>query len=194
MKEIWKDIPEYEELYQISNLGRVRSKDRLIKVNCQNNSHVKRPFFYYVYPGRIIKLQTNKFGYTTVFLNKGGKQKGFFVHRLVIKTFNPILNDSDYQVNHIDENKESNSLNNLEWCTAKENINHGTCIQRRVEKQKITNRRRKPVISIDESGNEKEYLSAWDASRKIGAFQSNIWKAIHNGKKCNGYYWKYKEE
>lgn len=40
----------------------------------------------------------------------------------------------------------------------------------------------------------KEYLSAWDASRKIGAFQSNIWKAIHNGKKCNGYYWKYKEE
>lgn len=42
MKEIWKDIPEYEELYQISNLGRVRSKDRLIKVNCQNNSHVKR--------------------------------------------------------------------------------------------------------------------------------------------------------
>lgn len=102
MKEIWKDIPEYEELYQISNLGRVRSKDRLIKVNCQNNSHVKRPFFYYVYPGRIIKLQTNKFGYTTVFLNKGGKQ--------------------------------------------------------------------------------------------IGAFQSNIWKAIHNGKKCNGYYWKYKEE
>lgn len=112
MKEIWKDIPEYEELYQISNLGGVRSKDRLI----------------------------------------------------------------------------------LEWCTAKENINHGTCIQRRVEKQKITNRRRKPVISIDESGNEKEYLSAWDASRKIGAFQSNIWKAIHNGKKCNGYYWKYKEE
>lgn len=194
MKEIWKDIPEYEELYQISNLGRVRNKDRLIKVNCQNNSHVKRPFFYYVYPGRIIKLQTNKFGYTTVFLNKGGKQKGFFVHRLVIKTFNPILNDSDYQVNHIDENKENNSLNNLEWCTAKENINHGTCIQRRVEKQKITNRRRKPVISIDESGNEKEYLSAWDASRKIGAFQSNIWKAIHNGKKCNGYYWKYKEE
>lgn len=194
MKEIWKDIPEYEELYQISNLGRVRSKDRLIKANCQNNSHVKRPFFYYVYPGRIIKLQTNKFGYTTVFLNKGGKQKGFFVHRLVIKTFNPILNDSDYQVNHIDENKENNSLNNLEWCTAKENINHGTCIQRRVEKQKITNRRRKPVISIDKSGNEKEYLSAWDASRKIGAFQSNIWKAIHNGKKCNGYYWKYKEE
>lgn len=170
MKEIWKDIPEYEELYQISNLGRVRSKDRLIKVNCQNNSHVKRPFFYYVYP------------------------EGFFVHRLVIKTFNPILNDSDYQVNHIDENKENNSLNNLEWCTAKENINHGTCIQRRVEKQKITNRRSKPVISIDESGNEKEYLSAWDASRKIGAFQSNIWKAIHNGKKCNGYYWKYKEE
>ena len=194
MKEIWKDIPEYEELYQISNLGRVRSKDRLIKANCQNNSHVKRPFFYYVYPGRIIKLQTNKFGYTTVFLNKGGKQKGFFVHRLVIKTFNPILNDSDYQVNHIDENKENNSLNNLEWCTAKENINHGTCIQRRVEKQKITNRRRKPVISIDKSGNENEYLSAWDASRKIGAFQSNIWKAIHNGKKCNGYYWKYKEE
>lgn len=41
MKEIWKDIPEYEELYQISNLGRVRSKDRLIKVNCQNNSMVR---------------------------------------------------------------------------------------------------------------------------------------------------------
>lgn len=139
MKEIWKDIPEYEDLYQISNFGRIKSKDKLIKVNCSGNNHIKVPFFYYVRPGKIIKLRTNKFGYIMVFL-------------------------------------------------------HGTCILRRSEKQKTTNKYRKSVISIDEFGNETEYLSAWDASRKIGAFQSNIWKAIQRGNKCSGYYWKYKEE
>ena len=194
MKEIWKDSPEYEDLYQISNYGRVRSKDKIVKVNCQNNKHVKVPFFCYVYPGKFIKLQTNKFGYTTVFLHKNGKQKGFFIHRLVMQTFNPILSDANYQVNHIDENKNNNTISNLEWCTAKENVNHGTCIQRRSSKQMVTNKNRRPVVSIDEFGNETEYLSAWDASRKIGAFQSNIWKAINSGGKSNGYYWKYKEE
>lgn len=194
MKEIWKDIPEYEGLYQISNFGRIKSKDKLIKVNCSGNNHIKVPFFYYVRPGKIIKLRTNKFGYIMVFLHKNGKQKGFYVHRLMLKTFSPIVNDDTYQVNHIDENKENNNLDNLEWCTAKENINHGTCILRRSEKQKTTNKYRKSVISIDEFGNETEYLSAWDASRKIGAFQSNIWKAIQRGNKCSGYYWKYKEE
>ena len=168
MNEVWKEIGENSN-YFISNLGKIK----------RNN--------------KILKLNKNARGYLYCNISTNGKVTKVKIHRLVAITFVDNLNNKD-TVNHIDGNKLNNCSGNLEWCTAKENINHGTCIQRRVEKQKITNRRRKPVISIDESGNEKEYLSAWDASRKIGAFQSNIWKAIHNGKKCNGYYWKYKEE
>ena len=138
-------------------------------------------------------MTTNGYARICARQNSTGKRKDLYIHRLVAENFIPNPHHKQY-VNHKNTIRNDNRVENLEWCTAKENINHGTCIQRRVDKQKITNRRRKPVISIDESGNEKEYLSAWDASRKIGAFQSNIWKAIHNGKKCNGYYWKYKEE
>ena len=110
-KEIWKDIKGYEGYYQVSNLGNVRSLDRVGRTG----KNLK---------GRVLKQKTTK-GYNMVGLYKDGKQKHKTVSRLVAKAFvnNP---DKKPEVNHIDENKQNNKADNLEWVTAKENSNHGT--------------------------------------------------------------------
>lgn len=191
-QEIWKDIPGYEGLYEVSTFGRVRSKDKLIELDWTKNRHVSMNYFSYVKKGRMMKLRHNPHGYVVVGLTKDKKQKGYMVHRLVMLAHYPEHEADQLFINHKDENKENNHISNLEWCTAKYNSNYGTCIERSRSKQMYTNSRRRPVISIDKEGNEIEYLSAWDASRKVGAFQSNIWKAVNKGGTCAGYKWKYK--
>lgn len=85
---------------------------------------------------RYLKPGKDKDGYLRVILCKDGKRKGFSVHRLVLMTWEPIDNYCDMQVNHKDENKGNNSLENLEWVTLKENIQYGTGIKRSHEQQK----------------------------------------------------------
>ena len=117
--EEWKDIKGYEELYQISSLGRVKS----LKNNRGN------------YREKILSNIPNKNGYIIVQLKKNGTSKPFSVHRLVAQAFIP--NPNNYpQVNHKDENKENNRVDNLEWCTAKYNSNYGTKIKRVSEANK----------------------------------------------------------
>ena len=103
MKEIWKDIKEYEGLYQVSNLGRVKR----------------------VTTGRILKGRKNTTGYLQIGLCKKGIRDSKLIHRLVTETFIPNP-ENKAEVNHIDENKTNNMISNLEWVTAKENSNHGT--------------------------------------------------------------------
>lgn len=104
MKEIWKDIKDYEGHYQVSNLSRVKSikfgKERILK------QHIRG-------------------GYYSVVLSKNGILKIFKVHRLVAQAFIP--NPNNYkEVNHKDENKANNVVSNLEWCDRKYNQNYGT--------------------------------------------------------------------
>ena len=115
MIEIWKDIEGYENLYQVSNLGRVKSL---------NYNHTGKE--------KIMKAKKDK-GYLRVQLYKDGKPKFYSVHRLVATSFLPNPNNLS-QVNHIDEDKSNNIVDNLEWCSAKYNSNYGTRIQRIVEK------------------------------------------------------------
>lgn len=112
--EIWKDIEDYEGLYQISNLGRVKSLERKIKRRNDRIQTVKE---------RILKLNLDKEGYHTVKLHKEGKGKNFKVHRLVALAFisNP---DNKLEVNHIDGIKTDNKVTNLEWNTRNENMQH----------------------------------------------------------------------
>ena len=108
MKEMWKDIPGYERLYQVSNLGNVRS------LNYNRTGEIK-----------LLKQIPDKGGYKTIQLCKNGKPKHCKIHRLVAMAFIPNPNNLP-AVNHKDENPSNNNVNNLEWCTIAYNNNYGT--------------------------------------------------------------------
>lgn len=172
MKEIWKDIPGYEGLYQVSNMGRVRSLDRvLIYSNGQRHS----------YKGVLLKPGRGKTGYLSVCLGNHGREAG--VHRLVAEVFIPNPeNKSD--VNHINGDKSDNRVKNLEWVSRKENMAH--C--KNVLKKQAG---RKPVpVKCVETG--ECYSSISEAAMATGASINHI-STIINGKSTRtisgGYHW-----
>lgn len=112
--EIWKDVEGYEDYYQVSNFGRVRSKDRLRSNGDRGYCKVK---------GKILKNAKNELGYHILGLSVNGNRKMVKVHRLVAKAFisNP---ERKPFVNHMDGNPQNNHVSNLEWCTQKENMQH----------------------------------------------------------------------
>lgn len=113
--EIWRDIPGYEGKYQVSNFGRVRSVARWIYRDCRGFPRFQK--------SRVLYQHANKDGYKTVSLMNGNIHKTHLVHRLVAKVFIP--NDNfELDINHIDGVKDNNRVDNLEWCTRKENMRH----------------------------------------------------------------------
>lgn len=118
MEEIWKDIKNFEGLYQVSNLGRVKSLDKY--VNQFNGFNISKRF----YKGKVLQPHVSNKGYLRVFLYNKEMKKNYSVHRLVAEAFIPNL-DNLPQVNHKDENKLNNISSNLEWCSSKFNINYG---------------------------------------------------------------------
>lgn len=122
MEEIWRPVKEYEGYYEVSNLGRVRSIDRY--VNTKGDS--KR-----IRNGRVLKgILHNEYVWVT--LSKDNLKSKKRVHRIVAEAFLPNP-DNLPQVNHKDEDKTNNNVDNLEWCTAKYNMNYGTLRERRVQ-------------------------------------------------------------
>lgn len=114
-EEIWKDINGYEKLYQVSNLGRVKS----LKRDCKDKKGVIRAYI----KEHICALTDNGFGYKIVSLCKNGKRKNAYIHRLVAEHF---LNNQYNlrEVNHIDLDKSNNNVTNLEWVTSSQNKEH----------------------------------------------------------------------
>ena len=163
--EIWKDIPEYENLYKISSIGRVMS------LNYLNTGKEK-----------ILKPRKEGKGYLKVTLSKEGEKKDFKIHRLVAQSFldNP---DNLPQINHRNEDKKDNRVENLEYCDAKYNNNFGTHTQRMAKAKSIS------VICV-ETG--KIYQSARDIQRQLVFNQSNISKCcMDKYKSAYGFHWQY---
>ena len=106
--EEWRDVVDYEGLYMVSNCGRVKSL---------NYNHTGKE--------EVLKENTNKKGYKIIYLYKNGKRQKYKIHRFVAKAFIPNANNFP-EVNHKDEDKTNNKVDNLEWCTAEYNINYGT--------------------------------------------------------------------
>lgn len=174
-KEYWKPVVGYEELYQVSNWGRVKSLPR--------NGTVKY--------ARILKPGTNRYGYLYVNLCKDGKVKTFTVHRLVAEAFLPNP-DNLPCINHKDECKTNNNVDNLEWCTYEYNINYGTRTER-MSKSKINGKRSKTVLQYTLDGQfVREWPSAMECDRN-GYDQGNV-SACCRGKlkKYKNFIWKYK--
>lgn len=112
-KEEWRDIPGYENMFQASNLGNIRSLDRY--VNHQRNGKT-------LYKGKILSMAISNVGYYHVALSKDGKSKGFTVHRLVCYAFFGIK--ESLVINHKNGIKTDNRIENLEYCTQSENNIH----------------------------------------------------------------------
>jgi len=125
-KEIWKDICEYEGAYQVSNFGRIKSLKRFYK------------------PKESIKKPHYKGGYLYMMLHKNNIKKDYPLHRLVLSAFKGFCNS---QINHKDGNKQNNHVDNLEWCTASENLKHAY----RLKLRKPTRGESHPMHKLSES-------------------------------------------
>lgn len=174
MKEIWKDIEGYEGKYQISNLGKIRILKEMV-------------------------LQVNKNGYVTINLYKNAKSKRVTVHRLVAKHF--ILNPENKKcVNHKDCNRTNNNVNNLEWCTHKENtqysMKYGNSKNLIKRLNDIRPQTQKKVNQYDLKGN---FVRQWESLNEAGrGMGKNSGGAIVNCckgriKTAYGYKWEYAE-
>lgn len=192
--ETWKDIQGYEGLYQISDLGRVRSLNR----------KVKRSGKTMTLQGVVLKPQKSSNGYLFVALSKGGETKQLLIHRLVANAFMP---NGAGEVNHIDEDKTNNTLSNLEWLSHKANINHGSCIERRTANSDFSGKnnpmygrcrgnspRAKKILQLDMKGSIiAEYDCIIDAANTIGCSVSSIRNALKGRTShCRNFKWIYK--
>lgn len=183
IKEEWKDIKGFEGVYQISNLGRIKS-------------------FKKYKDGYILSNKNSKGGYFSIVLKDCKKEKHTRVHRLVAETFIPNPNNFPV-VNHIDGNKQNNRVDNLEWCTIKHNVNHAIKRNKHMLKgMKRYNQYTKPR-EICQYSSEGELMAIYPNSKlaqKItGVCARNILQVANKTqykpgmvrKQAGGYIWKF---
>lgn len=191
MQEIWKPVPlkDYSDLYQVSNLGKVKSLNEGIGKSKkeQNSNH-------------LLNLSNHSWGYDYVTFSKNNVRKNMFVHRLVALAFIP--NPQNYPViNHKDGNKKNNCVDNLEWCTQKENMQHASKMgllnkNHKLPKKRIKSvcfKKAKPVYQFSMDG---KLINIWrsgmEASKELSIPNNKIYMCC-NGKisYSNGFIWSY---
>lgn len=176
MEEHWKDIKDFEGLYQVSNWGRVKS----LKWGKE----------------KIMTPRKDRGGYLQVHLCKDGKQYMKLAHRLVAQHFIDNPNNLP-EVNHKDENKQNNHFENLEWCTRAHNNNYGSRNER-VAKVMTNGKRSKAVLQLNLDGiSIKEWPSVNEVKRQLGFNKGNISRCCNGHPKyshVHGFIWRYKND
>lgn len=168
--ERWKDVTGYEGLYEVSTYGNVR------------NAKSKKQ----------LRQCRHRLGYLSVLLYKGAETKRINTHRLVATAFLENNGGNQY-VNHKDENKANNHVNNLEWCSRQYNAGYGTSSKRISEKRGHASRKRRRVVQMDRAGNIVcTWMSISEAARGTGTARNSIYECC-NGihKTANGFVWHY---
>ncbi|MBQ3754772.1 MAG: HNH endonuclease, partial [Clostridia bacterium] len=172
MEEIWKNIDGFDGAYQISNLGRVKSVERIKEYIGRNQTGCEFIVRKYC-PEKILKTYLRG-GYEHVGLKIGSQSFNYSVHRIVATYFIPNP-DNLPVINHKDENKLNNVFTNLEWCTVEYNANYGTRNQRIAEKLMENPNYYIPVLCYDLKNNfVKRYESAVAAGKELGLSSSGI--------------------
>lgn len=191
--EIWKPVKGYEGLYEVSNLGNLRSLDRYSMCGKQ----------YCLFKGKPIKAFPDSKGYLRTDLCKNGQRKLHLVHRLVAEAF--ISNPNNLPcIDHINTIKTDNRVENLRWCSYKENSNNPLTIEHtrsKETKEKILATRRKnqshnceiAVYYVDEDGTKRIFKSMNEAQRQTNVHHSSISRSIAKKRPISGIQW-YKEE
>ena len=200
MPEEWRDIPGYEGLYAVSDMGAVKSLARSI------NAPKRGRYFTRNVKERILK-HADGHGYKRVVLSKGGYKKGYAVHVLVAKAFIPNPENKP-QVNHINGVRDDNRAENLEWVTQSENQIHsfrvlgrkptglGTTmspeLRAKLEPHWYKARYARPCRKVRCVETGVEYFSIAEASRKTGIAKPHISRVLAGGRRsCGGYTWRY---
>lgn len=187
MQEIWKDVKGYEGLYQVSSLGGVKSKSRVI-----GNRKIA---------GRTLKPSDTSRGYLGVTLYKHGSKKTEVIHRLVANAFIPKVKNK-LQINHIDGNKHNNKIDNLEWCNGSENLKHAFALGLKKPSKTFLGKfgenhpNSKKVIQYDLNNNKiREFACLSVVQREFNFNLGNLSECCNGKRKtAYGYIWRYVDE
>lgn len=177
VEEIWKPIEGYEGLYEVSNLGRVKS----FAIPAMKQ-------------GKILKPNKKSNGYMRIILCKNGVHKFVYIHRLVAEAFVPNPENKPC-VNHIDNERANNHADNLEWCTQKENVRHAAKQGRLCKENGIKAgiKTRKAVVATN-GVHTIHFKSMRDAERS-GFNMRSVWRCCNRKRKTHmGYSWRYSNE
>lgn len=176
--EVWKDIQSYEGFYQVSSLGRIRSLNRT----------VRNRLGFTIAKGKVLS-GVSKNGYLRVQLFKEGRWKSYPIHRLVANAFLSNSNSMP-EVNHKNEDKGDNRVDNLEWCDRKQNCNYGTRTKRQSEKLS------KKVLQLTIDGKlVSSFKSTAEVFRVLGFRSSHISECCNGIRTISyGYKWRYSNE
>ena len=183
MNEIWKAVEGYDGIYEVSNLGQVRSLDRYVPALCNRNGEIRN----YLRRGKVLKQRKVFGGYMVVSftVSETGTHENRFVHRLVAQAFVPGYRE-DLDVNHKDEDKTNNRADNLEWVTQSYNCKYGHLNDKNIALRSVS------VIGTDKSGREFVFFSMAKAEIETGINKAHICQCCKGERlTAGGYSWRY---
>lgn len=184
--EVWKPIKDYEQLYEISNTGKVRRKDSILTRSNGRQLPVK---------GGEMQLRDNGKGYLRVKLCKNNKSRRVLIHRLIAEHFIP-QPEGLTVINHIDGNKQNNNISNLEWTTQKENIRHARetgLVDVKKWKNSIAETGRRVIKdlhiknsrSVINTDTGEKFISIVEAAKALGVCRMSLGKKLRGQRKNN---------